>query len=65
MLNVWPVYESDLSNYYTKIEVDALISWVSWRTQNLYIQNTVPTVTVPSLWIDTTGWNYSFNIVTP
>lgn len=47
----------DLTNYYTKTEID--------QKQNLYIQNTVPTVTVPSLWIDTTGWNYSFNLVTP
>jgi hypothetical protein len=33
--------------------------------QNLFIQDTTPTVTVPSLWIDTTWWNYSFNLVTP
>ena len=31
----------------------------------LFIQDTEPSVTVPSLWIDTTWWNFSFNLVTP
>lgn len=39
---------------------------ISWGgSTNLYIQSTLPTVTVDSLWIDTTWGNYSFNIVTP
>ena len=107
MINVWPVYDTDLTNYYTKTEIDiqfsniddviqnnndnlqaqlddkadsvsvsAVLDLKADKTttytkteidnkQNLYIQNTVPNVTVPSLWIDTTWWNYSFNLVTP
>lgn len=31
----------------------------------LFIQDNQPTVTRPSLWIDTTWWNITFNLVTP
>ena len=42
------------------------IPWaaISWNAP-LFIQDTEPSVTVPSLWIDTTWWNFSFNLVTP
>lgn len=33
--------------------------------ENLYIQSTAPTVTAPALWIDTSGWNITLNLVTP
>lgn len=46
-----------LGNYYTKTQID--------QAQNLFIWDTEPTVSVDSLRIDTTWWNYSFNLVTP
>ena len=50
-------------NYYDKTEVDWMVWW-AWDAP-LFIQDTEPSVTVPSLWIDTTWWNFSFNLVTP
>lgn len=41
-----------------------IFSWLGWNAP-LFIQDTEPSVTVPSLWIDTTWWNFSFNLVTP
>lgn len=41
-----------------------VFSWLGWNAP-LFIQDTEPSVTVPSLWIDTTWWNFSFNLVTP
>ena len=41
-----------------------MYSWLGWNAP-LFIQDVEPSVTVPSLWIDTSWWNYSFNLVTP
>lgn len=35
----------------------------SWK--NLFIQDTQPTVSENTLWINTTWWNIQFNLVTP
>lgn len=37
---------------------------LKWN-DNLYIWDTEPTVTAPALWVDTTGWNITLNLVTP
>ena len=67
--------DTDIIKTLTKAEYDAI--WTKdpetlyvvtdeiISNRNLFIQDTEPTVTEPSLWIDTTWWNIQFNLVTP
>lgn len=59
----WKLKQKNSSGVVTDLTATGGGGW--WFDQNVFIQTTEPTVTVPSLWIDTTGGNFQFKYVTP